>query len=152
MITLLDYNYWYQRYLIHYTVYSIHDMCTQCVHNVYIYDMYIVYMISGITLRSTTSKLFQMVVLERILEGLGNAMRENHSEFRKNYSCVDQIFFLRGTIEYKLPYVQHCFIDFNFAFDCVNRNFTCQAFSSPWSGGQICTCFLRWYIFVHLRW
>ena len=85
----------------------------------------------GITLRSTTSKLFQMVMLERLSEGLENAIRENQCGFRKNRSCVDQIFSLRAIIrqciEYKLPlYIS--FVDFKSAFDCINRNFIWQAF------------------------
>ena len=85
----------------------------------------------GITLRSTTSKLFQMVMLERLSKGLENAMRENQCGFRKNRSCVDQIFSLRAIIrqcmEYKLPlYIN--FVDFKSAFDCINRNFIWQAF------------------------
>ena len=85
----------------------------------------------GITLRSTTSKLFQMVMLERLSEGLENAMRENQCGFRKNRSCVDQIFSLRAIIrqyiEYKLPlYIN--FVDFKSAFDCINRDFIWQAF------------------------
>ena len=85
----------------------------------------------GITLRSKTSKLFQMVMLERLSEGLENAMRENQCGFRKNRSCVNQIFSLRAIIvirqciEYKLPlYIN--FVDFKSAFDCINRNFIWQ--------------------------
>ena len=85
----------------------------------------------GITLRSTTSKLFQMVILGRLSEGLEVAMRENQCGFRKNRSCVDQIYFLRAIIrqctEHSLPlYVN--FIDFKSAFDCINRDFIWKAF------------------------
>ena len=85
----------------------------------------------GITLRSTTSKLFQMVVLGRLSEGLEVAMRENQCGFRKNRSCVDQIYSLRAIIrqctEHNLPlYVN--FIDFKSAFDCINRDFIWKAF------------------------
>ena len=59
--------------------------------------------------------LFQMLMLETLSEGLENAMWENQCGFRKNRSCVDQIFSLRAIIrqciEYKLPlYIN--FVDF----------------------------------------
>ena len=72
-----------------------------------------------------------MVMLERLSEGLENAMRENQCGFHKNRSCVDQIFcwraIIRQCIEYMLPlYIN--LVDFKSAFDCINRNFIWQAF------------------------
>ena len=80
----------------------------------------------GITLRFTTpfhSKLFQIVVLNRLSKGPEGAMRENQCGFRRNRSCVNQILSLRAMI---IPlYVN--FIDFKSAFDCINRNFIWMA-------------------------
>ncbi|CAH1272904.1 Hypp5001 [Branchiostoma lanceolatum] len=86
----------------------------------------------GITLRSTASKLFQIIVLGRINKGLESLLRENQCGFRKNRSCIDQIYSLQTiihkTIEYNIPlYIN--FIDFKAAFDSIKREFIWKAFS-----------------------
>ena len=85
----------------------------------------------GITLRSTTSKLFQIVMLNRLSLGLETALRENQCGFRRNRSCVDQIYSLRTIIyqciDQNLPLCIN-FIDFKSAFDCINRQFIWTAF------------------------
>ena len=88
--------------------------------------------IRGITLRSTISKLYQIVLLKRMDAGLEKLLRENQCGFRKNRSCVDQIYSLRCIIhnflEFNLPlYIN--FVDFKSAFDCINRNFIWKGFS-----------------------
>ncbi|KAL5248781.1 hypothetical protein ACHWQZ_G017835 [Mnemiopsis leidyi] len=72
-----------------------------------------------------------MVVLKRPSEGLEGALRENQCGFRRNRSCVDQIFSLRTIMrqctEFNvLLYVN--FIDLKSAFDCINRNSIWMAF------------------------
>ena len=84
----------------------------------------------GITLRSTASKLYQIILLRRLNDGLERLLRENQCGFRKNRSCVDQIYSLRSIIhnftEYNLPlYIN--FVDFKSAFDCINREFIWKA-------------------------
>ena len=84
----------------------------------------------GITLRSTASKLYQIILLRRMNDGLERLLRENQCGFRKNRSCVDQIYTLRSIIhnftEYNLPlYIN--FVDFKSAFDCINREFIWKA-------------------------
>ncbi|KAL5263387.1 hypothetical protein ACHWQZ_G008677 [Mnemiopsis leidyi] len=84
----------------------------------------------GITLRSTASKLYQIILLRRLNDGLERLLRENQCRFRKNRSCVDQIYTLRSIIhnftEYNLPmYIN--FVDFKSAFDCINREFIWKA-------------------------
>ena len=72
-----------------------------------------------------------MVMLERFSEGLENAMRENQCGFRKNRSCVDQIYSLRAIIRQRIEYkllLYINFVDFKSVFDCINRNFIWQAF------------------------
>ena len=85
----------------------------------------------GITLRSTASKLFQIIILQRLHDGLENLLRENQCGFRRNRSCVDQIYSLRciihNCIDYNIPlYIN--FVDFKAAFDSINRNFIWRAF------------------------
>ena len=84
----------------------------------------------GITLRSTASKLFQMVILTRLDTCIENLLRDNQCGFRKNRSCADQLFSLRhmieASIEYNLP-MKINFIDFKAAFDSVRRDYIWQA-------------------------
>ena len=46
----------------------------------------------GITLRSTVSKLFQIVPLKRLQNSLEDLLHENQCEFRRNKSCINQIY------------------------------------------------------------
>ena len=48
----------------------------------------------GIMLRSTASKLFQIIILQRLNRGLEELLRENQCGFRRNRSCIDQIYAL----------------------------------------------------------
>ncbi|KAL5260783.1 hypothetical protein ACHWQZ_G010812 [Mnemiopsis leidyi] len=85
----------------------------------------------GIALRSSASKLFQIVLLRRLSAGLENLMRENQCGFRRNRSCIDQLYSLHciihNCIEFNLPlYIN--FIDFKAAFDSINRDFIWKAF------------------------
>ena len=85
----------------------------------------------GITLRSTVSKLYQIIILQHLNEGLEQLLRDNQCGFRKNRSCVDQIYTLRTIIhnclEYHIPlYIN--FVDFKAAFDSINREYIWKAF------------------------
>ena len=80
----------------------------------------------GITLRSTTSKLLQIILLKRLSDGLEKLLRENQCGFRQNRSCIDQIYSLRciihQCIEFNIPlYIN--FVDFKAAFDSIDRQF-----------------------------
>ena len=84
----------------------------------------------GITLRSTASKLLQIIILQRLHNGLEDLLRENQCGFRRNRSCIDQIYSLRciihNCIDYNIPlYIN--FIDFKAAFDSINRAFIWRA-------------------------
>ncbi len=86
----------------------------------------------GITLRSTASKVFQIIILQRLYIGLENLYRENQCGFRRNRSCIDQLHSLRliiyNSLEYNVPlYIN--FIDFKAAFDSVERAFIWKAFA-----------------------
>ena len=80
----------------------------------------------GITLRAVTSKLFQIIIMTRLSDGIESLLRENQCGFRKDRSCADQLFSLRilieHALEYNLPLVVN-FIDFKAAFDLVNRDY-----------------------------
>ena len=85
----------------------------------------------GITLRSTASKVFQIILLQRLYDGLEGLYRENQCGFRRNRSCIDQLHSLRliiyNSLEYNVPlYIN--FIDFKAAFDSIHREFIWKAF------------------------
>ena len=86
----------------------------------------------GITLRSTASKVYQIIILHRLQEGLESLLRENQCGFRKGRSCIDQIYSLRtiihNCIEYNIPLYMN-FVDFKAAFDSINRDFIWRAFT-----------------------
>ncbi|XP_063691248.1 uncharacterized protein LOC134823643 [Bolinopsis microptera] len=80
----------------------------------------------GITLRATSSKVLQMVLLKRLDVGMECLLRENQCGFRRNRSWIDQIYSIRtiihNCIEFNIPlYVN--FIDFKAAFDSIRREF-----------------------------
>ena len=80
----------------------------------------------GITLRAMVSKLLQMVILKRLDAGMEQLLRENQCGFRRNRSCVDQIYTLRTIIHNCLEYnISLCinFVDFKAAFDSIRRDF-----------------------------
>ena len=80
----------------------------------------------GITLRATASKLLQMILLKRLDVGMECLLRENQCGFRRNRSCIDQIYSLRtiihNCIEFNIPLCVN-FVDFKAAFDSIRRDF-----------------------------
>ena len=80
----------------------------------------------GITLRSTASKLYQIIILQRMQTGLEELLRENQCGFRRNRSCIDQIYSLKriidNCIDYNIPLYLN-FVDFKAAFDSINRDY-----------------------------
>ena len=85
----------------------------------------------GITLRSTASKLFQMIFLQRLNLGLEDLLRDNQCGFRRNRSCIDQLYALRTiihkTLDYNIPLCIN-FVDYRAAFDSIRRDFIWKAF------------------------
>ena len=78
----------------------------------------------GITLLSIPSKVLTRIILERMKKSIDQKLRDEQAGFRKERSCTDQIATLRviveQTMEWQTPlYV--CFIDFEKAFDSVDR-------------------------------
>ena len=80
----------------------------------------------GITLRATESKLLQMIILKRLDSGMEDLLRENQCGFRRNRSCIDQIYALQTIIhkclEFSIPMCIN-FVDFKAAFDSIRRDF-----------------------------
>ena len=69
-------------------------------------------------------KVLTRIILERMKKSIDQKFRDEQAGFRKERSCTDQIATLRGiveqTMELQTPlYV--CFIDFEKAFDSVDR-------------------------------
>ena len=77
-------------------------------------------------MRSTTSKLLQIILLRRLNACLEQLLRENQCGFRQNRSCIDQIYSLcciiHQCIEFNIPlYIN--FVDFKAAFHSIDRQF-----------------------------
>ena len=71
-----------------------------------------------------------MVLLKRLDVGMECLLRENQCGFRRNRSCIDQIYSIRtiihNCIEFNIPlYVN--FIDFKAAFESIRREFICSS-------------------------
>ena len=83
----------------------------------------------GITLLSIPSKVLTRIILERMKKSIDQKLRDEQAGFRKERSYNDQIATLRviveQTMEWQTPlYV--CFIDFEKAFDSVDRQAICD--------------------------
>ena len=79
----------------------------------------------GITLLSVPGKIFCSIHLIRIRPAVDHVLREEQAGFRPGWSCIDQIFALRNSLEqsneWQSPLIIN-FIDFQKAFDSVDRN------------------------------
>ena len=79
----------------------------------------------GIMLLSVPSKVFCRIILERLKQALDRKLRCEQAGFRKDKSCTDHIAALRIIIEqsteWQIPLYTN-FIDFEKAFDSVDRN------------------------------
>ena len=78
----------------------------------------------GITLISIVSKIFCIIVLNRMKMRIDEKLREQQAGFRKGRACTDQLSSLRTLIEKSSEFeIQFliCFIDFKAAFDSVDR-------------------------------
>jgi hypothetical protein len=78
----------------------------------------------AITLLSVPSKVFTMVLLNRIKEHVNLRLQKEQAGFRPNCSCIDQINTLRIVIEQCIESASRLytvFVDFEKAFDSINR-------------------------------
>ena len=87
----------------------------------------------GITLTSVPSKVFGRVLIERIIHGVNNKLRDEQAGFRRGRSTVEQIFILRNIIEQVVEWqstLYVAFVDFEKAFDSVDRESLWKIMSS----------------------
>jgi hypothetical protein len=79
----------------------------------------------GIALLSSSSKILSRIILNRIKRHVDNKLRRQQMGFRGGRSCRDQVNTLRIILEqfneYQLS-LYLIFIDFEKAFDTINRN------------------------------
>lgn len=79
----------------------------------------------GITLLNTVIKLLAMLIRDRLMPTLDNLLRPEQAGFRPNRSCTDQVNTLRIIIEQSAEWrssLYILFVDFERAFDTINRN------------------------------
>ena len=81
----------------------------------------------GISLICCSAKIYSSLINNRITEHLNNAnlICEEQNGFRKGRSCTDHIFSLNAIVEHHIDnnrQIFAAFIDFQKAFDCINRD------------------------------
>ncbi len=70
----------------------------------------------GITLLSIAGKVYCLILLARVVEGLDEKIMEFHNAFRKGRGCMDSIFSARRI----MGPLYMCFVDLKKAYDSVN--------------------------------
>ena len=104
----------------------------------------------GITLLSCFGKLFTSILNDRITKYLeqNNLLGQEQAGFRKNFSTVDHLFTLYGIIDILLSKKKrlYCaFLDFEKAFDKVDRAFLWQKLLSQNINGKVLTVIKNLY-------
>jgi hypothetical protein len=78
----------------------------------------------GIALLSTAYKILSNILLARLTPYVNEMIGDHQCGFRRNRSTMDQIFYIRQTLDRKWEYngtVHQIFIDFKKAYDSVKR-------------------------------
>ena len=78
----------------------------------------------GINLLCLVSKVFNRVILDRLLVKVDSTLRNEQAGFRPNRSCVDQINTIRIIVEQSLEWqspLYLLFVDYEKAFDSLSR-------------------------------
>jgi hypothetical protein len=75
----------------------------------------------GIALLSVVVKVLNRILLTRLLKAVDEKLREQQAGFRKDRSCTDQIVALRIIIEQSLEWNNSLFLNFEKAFDSLDR-------------------------------
>ncbi|XP_037959407.1 uncharacterized protein LOC119688812 [Teleopsis dalmanni] len=87
----------------------------------------------GITLLSTCYKIFTCILNKRLKNAAEEILGEYQGGFRPNRSTTDQIFLLKHNLEMSFEFnalVHMLFIDFNQAFDSIDRKMIQKALQS----------------------
>ena len=80
----------------------------------------------GITLLSLISKVFNRIIQHRVIEAVGNLLRQEQRDFRKGKSCTDDIFVqlqILGQSNEWISALFAVFVVFEKAFDSIHRKF-----------------------------
>ena len=78
----------------------------------------------GISLTSLAAKIYNRLILNRLLPKIDPLLRKNQNGFRKGRSTISQVLCLRRIIEEMRNHkkeVTICFVDFKKAFDSISR-------------------------------
>ena len=110
----------------------------------------------GISLSDVVSKLYSSIINRRLSEWIktNNVTGEYQAGFKKNYSTIDHIFTLMAAIEKQFAnnrklYV--AFIDFEKAFDSINRNLLWPILIKNGVTGKLLKCIKSMYNVVKAR-
>jgi hypothetical protein len=79
----------------------------------------------GITLLSVPSKIISWIILNQVKIYIEKTLRKEQAGYQSKRSCIDKINTLRVIIEQSMEYVTNLyllFVDFEKAFDSLNRN------------------------------
>ena len=102
----------------------------------------------GVTLLSVPSKIFLRVLLNRIDKSIDAKLREEQAGFRPNRGCIDHIFTIRNILEQCIEWNSKLilnFVDFQKAFDSVNRESIWQILAAYGIPAKIITLIKAFY-------
>ena len=79
----------------------------------------------GVTLMAVAAKVLGRIIITRIRDRMDNKLCQEQAGFRKDRGTTEQIFILRNVIEQCIEWnakLYVCFVDFEKAFDSVDRS------------------------------
>ena len=79
----------------------------------------------GVTLMVVAAKVLGRIIITRIRDGIDDKLHQKQAGFRKGRRTTEQIFILRNIIEQCIEWNANlyvCFVDFEKAFDSVDRS------------------------------
>lgn len=88
----------------------------------------------GISLLNTVYKIYSKIINERLRKISESILIEEQAGFRKGRSCMDDVFSLKQIIQKRREFnleTHLAFIDFEKAFDCINRRIPCGVAGPP---------------------
>ena len=110
----------------------------------------------GISLCDLSSKLFSSIINNRLQEWVeeNNVTGEQQAGFKKGYSTIDHMFTLLALVQKQFSYNRKlyvAFIDFEKAFDSINRNLLWPILSKNGIKGKLLGCIKSMYNVVRSR-